>query len=179
MTRICKKCKAIIMTSRNLEDRHTAKDCRAHQASVKNLEGIPPDWTTEQIIAHLAKKAEPKMACPWCKSDITEFYDNIETPNQSGSVVDCPHCSKEIFYDRGIRNYDKVEHLDKYGKKKEYSCGGMVRKTGFARVHKGELVIPRRTVESVLKTNRGQGGYFTHRKEHSVNRREAYKRRGR
>ena len=30
-----------------------------------------------------------------------------------------------------------------------------------------------------LKSNRGQGGYFTHRKEHSINRRKAYKNRGR
>ena len=79
------------------------------------------------------------------------------------------------------------EHA-KYAKKKgwlkgfesdSYSSGGMVQRTGFAKVHKGELVIPRKTVESVLKTNRGQGGYFRHRKEHSINRRKAYKNRRR
>lgn len=56
--------------------------------------------------------------------------------------------------------------------------GGLVQRTGYAKLHAGELVIPRRTLHSTMKTrpryekplgtDRGQGGWFKQRRRHAI-----------
>ncbi len=66
-----------------------------------------------------------------------------------------------------------------YRRIKSYSHGGIVRSTGYAKLHKGELVIPRRTLQRTLKTDRGQGGWFRERQPHSIARKRAWRSKGR
>lgn len=91
---------------------------------------------------------------------------------------------QELLNNAGARNEDLRDELrDKEdmlarlkGKKQSFSSGGLVQRTGYAEVHRGELVIPASVVKKTVATsphyvsNRGQGGYFRHSFEHRVNR---------
>ena len=119
-----------------------------------------------------------------------------EVEKQMAEVERATAISSEMLEQHEIANNPEFANKTLY-----YEHGGLVQKTGYAKVHKGELVIPASTVKRIkrtspkyepheypahlerreepLKSNRGQGGYFRHRKEHSINRRKAYKNRGR
>ena len=60
---------------------------------------------------------------------------------------------------RGLQEYGQRElQYGASGKTQSYKRGGTVRKTGLARLHKGELVVPRKSVGRVKKMMKRKGG---------------------
>ena len=75
------------------------------------------------------------------------------------------------FFDRtGVHKTMRI----KQGVLQSYGSGGIVRETGYARVHKGEMIIPARTVRQTFTTrpeyakNQGQSGWFLQSRRHSL-----------